>query len=223
MDVETYFCRIDPKDYGWGATLSSKLTLSDQDRAAKFRFDRDRASFVVAHVLFEKIVRPCLPARGWFLETNIFGKPMISPNTLGIYFNLSHTTGMVALGVSQGTDIGVDVEQVSKGKTYEDIHKTVLTSHERSAVIAHADPKDRFIQSWAAKEAILKAMGTGLSVPAKDIEVLSGRVTKIPPAFGQPDEWCVQTQTHNGWWSAVAARTPKLTEKQTFLEISDLF
>lgn len=75
----------------------------------------------------------------------------------------------------------------------------VFTDGERAWAEAASDPAERFAARWAAKEAVLKALGVGLSVPLRDIEVvragrgepsveLRGRAAELAAARGV-DAW----------------------------------
>ena len=57
----------------------------------------------------------------------------------------------------------------------------ILTPAERAYVLRHKDPSERLAGRWAAKEAALKALGTGLSAGIRwqDAEVL-------PDPHGKP-------------------------------------
>ncbi|MCX7805256.1 MAG: holo-ACP synthase [Planctomycetota bacterium] len=58
----------------------------------------------------------------------------------------------------------------------------VLTGREREYCLRHRDPAPRLAGRWAAKEAAMKALGTGLSggVSWRDFEIL-------PDARGRPE------------------------------------
>lgn len=90
----------------------------------------------------------------------------------------------------------------------------VFTDGERAWAEASSDPAERFAARWAAKEAVLKALGIGLSVPLREIEVvrsdggvpsvqLYGRAAEIAAARGV-DAWQVSL-THTATTAGAVA------------------
>jgi len=77
--------------------------------------------------------------------------------------------------------IGIDVIEVARIKEVYERHgerflRRLLTPAERLYVLQYADPSERLAGRWAAKEAALKALGTGLAAGIRwgDVEVLPG-------------------------------------------------
>ncbi|MGD0089874.1 MAG: holo-ACP synthase [Planctomycetota bacterium] len=76
--------------------------------------------------------------------------------------------------------IGIDVVELARIQAvYERHHerflKRLLTPAEREYVLQYADPTQRLAGRWAAKEAALKALGTGLAagIRWRDVEILN--------------------------------------------------
>jgi phosphopantetheinyl transferase len=92
----------------------SILEQSDQARADRLRFARDRDTFVAAHALKQNLLSSAedLPPSAWrFIHARV-GKPQIDP-ALGrprFHFNLSHTSGLVACALNLDHEVGLDVE-----------------------------------------------------------------------------------------------------------------
>ena len=75
--------------------------------------------------------------------------------------------------------IGVDMVEIARIRGVYERHgerflERVLTPREREYCLRHKDPAPRLAGRWAAKEAAMKALGTGLSngVAWKDFEIL---------------------------------------------------
>ena len=75
--------------------------------------------------------------------------------------------------------IGIDIIEVSRIRAIHQRHAErfttrILTDAERAYVLRHADPSERLAGRWAAKEAALKALGTGLAggIRWRDVEIL---------------------------------------------------
>ena len=78
------------------------LSRDERDRAASFRFLRDRSRYVVARGLLRTVLGERLgldPARIEFAYGER-GEPCL-PDHTGLHFNLSHSAGMMALAISE--------------------------------------------------------------------------------------------------------------------------
>jgi 4'-phosphopantetheinyl transferase len=79
-------------------------------------------------------------------------------------FNVSHSGELGILAVTIGSDVGVDVEQLREVNQLENIAQRYFHPAEVEAVLATAKDSrsDAFLRCWTAKEAALKAYGTGI-------------------------------------------------------------
>ena len=81
--------------------------------------------------------------------------------------------------------LGLDVVEIERIRAVylkhpERFAGRVLTVAERAYVLRHAEPSERLAGRWAAKEAALKALGTGLSSGLRwhEVEILPGALGK---------------------------------------------
>ena len=94
--------------------------------------------------------------------------PAGKPRLVGrhaIDFSLSHAEGLAVVAVSCSSGIGVDVEAMRTFEDADGLARRFLSPPEHETV-ARADPVDRdrvFLQAWTRKEAVLKAVGVGLT------------------------------------------------------------
>jgi holo-[acyl-carrier protein] synthase len=77
--------------------------------------------------------------------------------------------------------IGIDVVEIARIKDVYERHRErflgrILTPAECAYVLQYKDPCERLAGRWAAKEAALKALGTGLAagIRWRDVEILPG-------------------------------------------------
>lgn len=86
-----------------------------------------------------------------------------------VFFNISHTDGIVVCTVTDVNEIGIDIEKLSN----IDIHpfKDMLTKDEWKFVNNSANPSHSFIALWTKKEAIIKASGYGFSAPLNSFKI----------------------------------------------------
>lgn len=197
---ETHGIQVDL--WQWSLTDRTELreVLSRAERARADRFVRaeDRARFVTArgvlrHVLAEYVGQA---ADQLDLRRAEFGKPYC-PGGPG--FNLSHAGGVALLAVTpehDGTSVplGVDIERYRP--MLSDLARRYFTPGE-VAELEDLAPERReagFFRCWTRKEAMIKALGTGLHTPLDAIEVTltpgaRPRVLSTAPDLPQPPDW----------------------------------
>jgi 4'-phosphopantetheinyl transferase len=81
-----------------------------------------------------------------------------------IFFNISHTLGLVVCGIST-REIGVDVEKIRPFK--ERVMKRICTETEQKYI---GENSEHFFRIWTLKESYLKAIGAGLAKPMREME-----------------------------------------------------
>ena len=90
---------------------------------------------------------------------NEFGKPL----SKNVFFNISHSKGVVVLAISESHNIGVDVE-VIRNKD-EDLVKYISNEKELAFIKNEFD----FFSMWTNKESLVKCLGTGIRSQVKTI------------------------------------------------------
>ena len=190
--------------------LASVLSAGERDRAARFRFDDDAHRYTAAHGWLRLVLGSAmgLPPADVPLTSGP-GKPSVA-GAGGPHFRRSHA-GYLALIAVAGREVGVDVEPLASGDRWASVADVACTPQESAALHAlpAADRRAAFVRLWTAKEAYLKATGTGLAVEPDSVEVdlLDGlqpvkdgwHVLPIEPARGylgavaaQGDDWTVR-------------------------------
>jgi 4'-phosphopantetheinyl transferase len=116
------------------------------------------------------------------------GKPTL-PGAPDVSFSTSHsgTIGVIAVA-GDGVDVGVDIEQVRPRTHLAELAARTLVPEALAAWRAapEAEQLTRFLHAWTAKEAYLKAVGTGITVNLSDVpEHPPGwSVERVPVAYG---------------------------------------
>jgi 4'-phosphopantetheinyl transferase len=152
----------------WGS-LRAMLDEAEQAQADRFHFAEDRDAYVAAHALLRGLLAPrlnCMPNEIQFLR-GANGKPELDTPEPVLRFNLSHTRGMVAVALARQCDVGIDVERVDPTRLGLDTAHQFFAPAEVRQLYALA-PEYRCGASfafWTLKEAYIKAVGLGLSVP----------------------------------------------------------
>lgn len=199
-----------------GAERLACLDVAECERARRFRRERDRRRYLVAHCeLREHLSRHTGLAAGAIrLIEGPFGKPRLA-GALGCHFNLSHSEDWALLGISQATEIGVDIEVLRPVDDMPGLARAHFTDAEFQQVMALAPAfrDEAFLRVWTRKEACLKAIGTGLSIEPASFAVGLGRgPEQLTIEWGQCAarvELCsIETGPH-----AVAALARRLTDR----------
>jgi 4'-phosphopantetheinyl transferase len=183
-----------------GRLSESVLSCEEQRRAERFAFARDRRSYITAHWLVRRALSvyvPVLPAL-WEFRVSPLGKPMIASPTegLGLWFNLSHTAGMVACAVTRSGEVGVDVETVRSRDLLNLARRYFAPGEvaELESLPAELHPQ-AFFRLWTLKEAYIKACGQGLAMDLAGFafpNVLSNEITIefYKGIKDEPKQWC---------------------------------
>lgn len=154
-----------------------RLAALDDDermRASRFRFDRDRMRFLISHFNMRLILSKYLlrAPQEIMYEKNQFGKPSLGAHGAGpeLHFNMSHSQGLGILAVSNLT-LGVDAEL--ERPIREEIASAACSSYELRQLERLSGRRwlEAFYLCWTCKEAVLKAEGTGLSIPLDVLDI----------------------------------------------------
>ncbi|MGK7908948.1 MAG: 4'-phosphopantetheinyl transferase superfamily protein [Synechococcus sp.] len=156
--------------------LKKFLNQMEQQKVERFYFTRDRNSYVVARGLLRLILGLYLdesPANVKF-DYGAQGKPALAEQHISsIKFNLSHSKNIALFAFSCNRDLGVDVEYHRYLSDWHGIAKHFFAPSEQSALnkIPPEHQQHAFFDCWTRKEAFIKALGGGLSIPLDQFEV----------------------------------------------------
>jgi 4'-phosphopantetheinyl transferase len=147
--------------------ISRWLSTEETARWNRFRFEKDRQLYLTAHVLLRGVLSRYVSVHpaAWQFASGPQGKPAISSPAVegqGLHFNLSHTQGLAAVGVSRLGEIGVDVEAVPRTGNWT---RHFLAPMELAQLDELPEPERTaaFIEFWTLREAYLKARGIGIT------------------------------------------------------------
>jgi 4'-phosphopantetheinyl transferase len=156
--------------------LYKVLNQEEQQRAARYHFERDRIRFIVARGLLRHLLSAYLNK---FAVDIVFqygpqGKPTVVDST--VQFNISHSDDRILIGAGYHHPLGVDVEHMTRTIDVESIAARFFTVNEAKQIQALSGVAQRraFFNVWTRKEALLKAIGSGLSLSLQACEVSVG-------------------------------------------------
>jgi 4'-phosphopantetheinyl transferase len=155
------------------ARLEAVLNYDERERAAAFRFERDRNRFVVGRGLLRMLLARYLEQAPQELRFR-YGRER-KPELAGgeLRFNLAHAEGTVLYAFSRLFEIGVDVELMRPDAADGGVAERFFSPREVSALraVKERDRVQAFLACWTRKEAVLKAHGDGLMLPLDSFEV----------------------------------------------------
>ncbi len=150
------------------------LDACECERAERYKVELPRRVFVAARALLRSTLGAELGVDPRSLEFSIgpHGKPRLEPAS-HLEFNLAHSGTTIVIALAEGTSVGVDVEEAAHEVPALRLAGRFFTEAEAAAV-AEACETARlrvFHHLWTAKEAVLKATGSGLTVPVREVEL----------------------------------------------------
>jgi 4'-phosphopantetheinyl transferase len=181
--------------------------LSESERA---RVDRaaDEAlavKFVLGRWLLRSVLGAVLGITPEALQLMLGaqGKPALTGDMAsGLAFNLAHSGAWAVLAIARGARVGVDIEQERPLVDADRLARRILTARELRSYRARAERgrEAGLLAAWVRKEAVLKALGTGVSGGPSSIE------TGIDPV-GSGD-LNVLDGAGSRWWAGALSLPP---------------
>lgn len=203
------------------------LSTAEQARASRFSRDEDRCRFQTGRAATRSILGRYLglPPAQLVIDLDRRGKPQIdasmAPIDQRLQFNVSHSGSWIVAAFALAFPVGIDVEQIRPEAITEDLIAYFMSDNERR--LLRSLPKDRqpaaLFKGWTSKEALLKGLGVGVTVPLQAIEVSidpdqPAQLIAAPREFG-PGYWQLRTLEFGATYAAtlaVAARSPQILE-----------
>ena len=176
--------------------LLATLAPDEKERAARFHFDRDRNRFIAARGTLRSILGGYLhrePGEIQFCYSE-HGKPALKREIEGgrLRFNLSHSHELALFAVTESRDLGVDLEWIRPNVSEERIAERFFSADE--VRVLRALPAELqgegFFNCWTRKEAYIKALGDGLSMPLSRfvVSLAPGEAPSLLSANGSADD-----------------------------------
>jgi 4'-phosphopantetheinyl transferase len=217
--VDLYYADMDDPALNASAFMPL-LSPDDVTRAERFRFDLHRRRFIVGRGALRSLLADltgCAPAE-LTLIAGPEGKPSLAA---GPSFNLSHSEQHLLIGITAEGRLGVDIEVKKPIPDAMELARTHFTEEEIAALrgLSAEELGAAFLRIWTRKESLLKALGTGLSLPLDRVSMKvdtgqgnllqSSRVQAIDPLL-----WCVRSpHPHVDFEAAVALDKPDFTHR----------
>ncbi|HEY2841713.1 MAG TPA: 4'-phosphopantetheinyl transferase superfamily protein [Pirellulales bacterium] len=173
-----------PDDTPPDEALGRSLSDDERARAARFKFNKHRYRYVAARAALRRLLGryAAVDPADLCFDYGLQGKPRIEQPTAAraISFNMSHSRDLALLAFTLGPRLGVDIEAVRNMPNALGIARRFFTVEEAELLAAAEEVSDCFFRFWTRKEAVIKAVGTGLATPLSDFDVSSGQPAGEP-------------------------------------------
>lgn len=207
--VHVWLARLDPIPSG----VSEFLSADERARAAGYKLPWVRDQFIAGRGVLRAIL-------SWYHNVEPGSVPLVmspdgKPHLAGsvshpVQFNVSHSNGWGLTAVSTGP-VGVDLEPVRVVDIAGGLVDRFFAVEERESFRALPEGKKGtgFLRGWTCKEAVLKAVGTGMrKIECCAVEMDPEKPPRVIRLDGGGDsEWEIESWTPlEGFLAAVAYR-----------------
>ena len=167
-------------------------------RADRFHADLHRRRFVFGRAALRILVGQytCTDARAVRFCYGAQGKPALADVEHPLRFNASNSGDLAAFVFATGCEVGVDIEQHRAVSDLSHIAERFFSREEADelAAVPEPDRKAAFFRCWTRKEAFIKALGGGFSIPLGSFRVAfrsdeEARLLAIEGSAERAREW----------------------------------
>ncbi|MGB0748095.1 MAG: 4'-phosphopantetheinyl transferase family protein [Magnetospiraceae bacterium] len=174
---------------GYGSYLDGWLSPQDRGDIARVIDPETRAAMRVGRALPGLILARLLDVSKEtirIIREDRHKPKVVIGGASGIDFSVTRSKNFVGLAVGNGLELGFDAETLRSYPDSLDLAKRYFNAKEAEWIAAAdgAERENRFFSVWTKKEAVVKALGTGLSTDLATFRVpgpQTGAVTWMPP------------------------------------------
>lgn len=194
--IEVVALLLDVPDDDAVRPLFACLSAAERQRAVRLRRPRHARRFITARAGLRRLLAERLQVAPQSIEFTYgeHGKPALGGRLAhaGLSFNLSHCERVAVYAFARGCEVGVDVEAVRAFPEADRIAACFFSRRENEVYCSLA-PRDRpvaFFHCWTRKEAFVKALGAGLSLPLHgfDVSLAPGQPPAVESVAGVPGD-----------------------------------
>jgi 4'-phosphopantetheinyl transferase len=157
-----------------------ELSPAEEERVRRRAFEEDRRRFAASRAALRRLLaaRTGTTPSALRIEEGPHGRPEVAG---GPRFSLSHSGPLWVCALTEGREVGVDVEALREVPEAAQIAARWFGPGERAVLAAAPEARRReaFLRGWVRKEAYLKALGVGFA---------SDETARLEP---DPSSWAV--------------------------------
>lgn len=154
---------------------AKQLPEEEQARINRYKRPEDRQAALLGKALLISTFADT--GTDWLqLKRNDYGKPYFDETGNEAHFNISHSGDYVVAAVNRYGVVGVDIEKIRPLDLSG--FKQFFSEEEWQNIHGHKNALQQFFTYWSIKEAVVKAVGKGLSLPLSDVRI-SGDSVRI--------------------------------------------
>ena len=232
-EVQLWTARLEALESTFARALSW-LSADEAERAARFRFEKHMRAFVLGRAVLRALVANYLRIAPTDVSFTYGpkGKPALAGAPCPLDFNVSNSGDLAAYAFTLNCEIGVDVEYRRRMADIEAIARRFFASAEVAEFtdLADSDRPEGFFNCWTRKEAYIKAVGDGLSVPLDSFRVTlqpgaSARMVELDGSASAAERWTLHAFTPAPDYAGAIAYCdrPRPLNVQPLLSVDELF
>jgi len=166
------------------------LTPDEQQRANRLIQPLHQQRFISARATLRQLLSHylALPAQDIRFGYNEHKKPyLLFPSNSRLTFNLAHSHDRAVYAFGLDHALGIDIEKMTE-TDHHALAQRYFSTQEKNELNAlpQAEKKEGFYRLWTRKEALLKAVGKGLSIPLASFSVSSKNIIETVSLMDQP-------------------------------------
>ena len=169
--------------------LRTLLSDDELERADRFRFDRHRRRFITGRAVMRILLGRYTgrPPEALDFSYNPHGKPSLK-DAGSLEFNFTNSRDLSLLCVARQRQLGIDLEHLGRHADYAGIVNRFFAEREIEELFSIPESRRHaaFLTGWTRKEAYIKALGTGLSLPLGQFAVTID--PQVAPALISADD-----------------------------------
>jgi len=157
--------------------LEEHLSMDEIRRADRYRQERDRSRYIVAHGALRELLADYMAQtpRDISFGYTATGKPFLidKGGEQRLRFNLSHSGEWALVGLALSTEVGIDIEQIDSDVSVEAVAERFFSRSEFEALrkVPLEQRQAAFFSAWTRKEAYVKARGEGIADRLRNFSV----------------------------------------------------
>jgi len=170
-EIEVFY-GITRELYSKRPDLKNYISRDEKLRADKFHYSEDRDTYISTHGLLRLILSKKLRKKP--LEVVIHNDKNNKPGLVGnpLYFNITHIRDAFAFIISKYFYAGIDMENADRSIDLMSVINSYFSIDECNYILkSEPNLQENFSLLWTRKEALLKAIGTGIINNLTQIEV----------------------------------------------------